>query len=180
MSIKSKICSLAIMAATIGFGQAAHAQFATTLKVSGVSRAVQATHAPGDEERLFIVMRSGYIKIYNLETETLNSDYFLNIASQVYDNQNEQGLLGLAFHPEYQDNGYFYVYYCVDRHHLLYYGTPNYDPRANWYTAATIGRLTRYTAEETRKLRGHQSDEIEKVLGYKGRASLVHRDDMVV
>ncbi|MCP1169397.1 glutamate 5-kinase [Limimaricola litoreus] len=40
--------------------------------------------------------------------------------------------------------------------------------------------LTRYTAEETRKLRGHQSDEIEKVLGYKGRASLVHRDDMVV
>ena len=67
MSIKSKICSLAIMAATIGFGQAAHAQFATTLKVSGVSRAVQATHAPGDEERLFIVMRSGYIKIYNLE-----------------------------------------------------------------------------------------------------------------
>ncbi len=40
--------------------------------------------------------------------------------------------------------------------------------------------LTRYTAEETRKLRGQQSDQIEKVLGYKGRASLVHRDDMVV
>ncbi|MCA0921644.1 glutamate 5-kinase [Pseudooceanicola nanhaiensis] len=40
--------------------------------------------------------------------------------------------------------------------------------------------LTRYTIEEARALAGHRSDEIEALLGYPGRAALVHRDDMVV
>ncbi|EAR51023.1 gamma-glutamyl kinase [Oceanicola granulosus HTCC2516] len=39
--------------------------------------------------------------------------------------------------------------------------------------------LTRYTAAETRALRGRRSSEIEAVLGYKGRSVLIHRDDMV-
>lgn len=40
--------------------------------------------------------------------------------------------------------------------------------------------LTRYTAAEARAIAGHRSDEIESVLGYPGRAALVHRDDMVL
>lgn len=40
--------------------------------------------------------------------------------------------------------------------------------------------LARYTAEETRALAGHRSDEIEKILGYAGRPAVIHRDDMVV
>lgn len=40
--------------------------------------------------------------------------------------------------------------------------------------------LTRYTAAEANQLKGHRSDEIEAILGYKGRAALVHRDDMVL
>ena len=40
--------------------------------------------------------------------------------------------------------------------------------------------LTRYTAEETRAIIGKRSAEIEAVLGYKGRAALIHRDDMVL
>ncbi|MBY6089884.1 glutamate 5-kinase [Pseudooceanicola sp. 502str34] len=40
--------------------------------------------------------------------------------------------------------------------------------------------LTRYTIEEARALAGHRSDEIEALLGYPGRAALVHRDDMVL
>ncbi|QQA44655.1 glutamate 5-kinase [Pelagovum pacificum] len=39
--------------------------------------------------------------------------------------------------------------------------------------------LTRYTAAETRAIRGHRTDEIEHLLGYKGRSVLLHRDDMV-
>lgn len=39
--------------------------------------------------------------------------------------------------------------------------------------------LTRYTAEEARKIKGHQSGEIADLLGYPGRAALIHRDDMV-
>lgn len=40
--------------------------------------------------------------------------------------------------------------------------------------------LSRYTAEETRAIAGHRSDEIAAILGYPGRAALVHRDDMAV
>lgn len=40
--------------------------------------------------------------------------------------------------------------------------------------------LARYTAEEARAIAGHHSREIEPILGYPGRAALVHRDDMVL
>ena len=44
----------------------------------------------------------------------------------------------------------------------------------------TLARgLARYTAEEARAILGRRSDEIEAVLGYPGRAALIHRDDMV-
>lgn len=40
--------------------------------------------------------------------------------------------------------------------------------------------LSRYAADEARAIQGHHSDEIEAILGYPGRAALVHRDDMVL
>ena len=40
--------------------------------------------------------------------------------------------------------------------------------------------LTRYTSAEAEQIKGRRSDDIEAVLGYKGRAALVHRDDMVM
>lgn len=46
---------------------------------------------------------------------------------------------------------------------------------------AVIGKgLIRYTAAEARAIAGHRSGDIEGILGYAGRAALVHRDDMVV
>ncbi len=46
-------------------------------------------------------------------------------------------------------------------------------------TQIAVG-LTRYTQTEAGQIMGRQSDEIEAILGYKGRAALVHRDDMVL
>lgn len=46
-------------------------------------------------------------------------------------------------------------------------------------TSLGIG-LTRYTSEEAAQIKGRRSDEIEALLGYKGRAALIHRDDMVL
>ncbi len=40
--------------------------------------------------------------------------------------------------------------------------------------------LARYTAEEARAITGRKSADIEAILGYKGRATLIHRDDMVL
>ncbi|MDD8023852.1 MAG: glutamate 5-kinase [Paracoccaceae bacterium] len=46
---------------------------------------------------------------------------------------------------------------------------------------AALGKgLMRYTSDEARQIAGHRSGEIEEILGYPGRAALIHRDDMVV
>lgn len=59
--------------------------------------------------RLFIVEKSGLIKIWN-GTNLLPTP-FINLKDTVKSTGNEQGLLSLAFHPDYEFNGFFYVYY---------------------------------------------------------------------
>ncbi|SMC00662.1 PKD domain containing protein [Hymenobacter roseosalivarius DSM 11622] len=59
------------------------------------------------------------------------------------------GLLGFALHPQFDTNGYFYLFYTVDRHHLMNFGTSNYSSTIDDYQSATINRLTRYTATKT-------------------------------
>ncbi len=80
----------------------------TSLFASGFSRVTDIQNA-GDE-RLFIVEKAGRIKICNL-SGAVNPNLFLNITSIVGSVGNEQGLLGLAFHPNYKNNRYFYVNY---------------------------------------------------------------------
>ena len=58
----------------------------------------------------------------------------------------DHGLLGFARDPDFLTNGYIYLMYVVDRHHLLNFGTPAYDSQTNEYNAASIARITRYTA----------------------------------
>lgn len=86
-----------------------------TVRVAGnLDHVVFATHAPGDYTRLFIVEKQGRIKVLNLKTGILNVTLFLNIDVFVgggLTTNSEQGLLGLAFHPDYQNNGFFYVDY---------------------------------------------------------------------
>ncbi|KXK45984.1 MAG: PKD domain-containing protein [Bacteroidetes bacterium OLB10] len=62
-------------------------------------------------------------------------------------NWRDHGLNGFALDPHFRTNGYFYLFYVVDLHYLLYYGTPTYDPDSNQYNAASIARVTRYTAD---------------------------------
>ncbi len=75
---------------------------------SGFTRPVDIVNC-GDN-RLFIVEQAGIIKIINAQG-TVNSRPFLNIVSKVESGGNEQGLLGMVFHPDYKNNGYFYVNY---------------------------------------------------------------------
>jgi len=67
------------------------------------------THAGDGSGRLFITLQDGKIIIWN-GTQVLPTP-FLNIDPIVNSNGQEQGLLGLAFHPDYESNGYFYVDY---------------------------------------------------------------------
>jgi hypothetical protein len=75
---------------------------------TGFFSPVNVKHA-GDD-RLFVVERAGVIKILNSDG-TVNNTPFLDINSQVIDDGGEQGLLALAFHPNYSSNGFFYVNY---------------------------------------------------------------------
>ena len=74
---------------------------------AGFSSPVIITHA-GDS-RLFVVNQPGSIFIVD-SSGTVNPEPFLDITAKVTFG-GEQGLLGLAFHPDYNHNGYFYVNY---------------------------------------------------------------------
>lgn len=62
-------------------------------------------------------------------------------------NWRDHGLNGFALDPDFRTNGYFYLFYTVDRHHLLNFGTPAYNSTVNTFFQATIARVTRYTAD---------------------------------
>lgn len=86
-------------------------ELSAALFATGLSKPVAIENA-GDE-RLFVVERPGSIRI--LESDgTVVPTPFIDISARVDDASSEQGLLGLAFHPAYVNNGYFYVYYTVD------------------------------------------------------------------
>jgi len=61
--------------------------------------------------RVFVVEQEGRIHIIHLSDSTRTE--FLNITDRVNDTGNEEGLLGLAFHPQFSSNGYFYVNYSA-------------------------------------------------------------------
>jgi len=65
---------------------------------------------PGDTSRLFIIEQDGLIKI--IKNGSVLATPFLDISGSV-SGGNEQGLLGLAFHPDYSSNGYFYINYTA-------------------------------------------------------------------
>ena len=77
-----------------------------------------------------------------------NYTLLLDIHDEVGD-WGDHGMLGFALDPDFRDNGYIYVLYVVDRYYLFHSGDPDYDPNANEYNAATIGRLTRYTCRSS-------------------------------
>jgi glucose/arabinose dehydrogenase len=78
-----------------------------TLFASGFVNPVNIQNA-GDE-RLFVVEQNGRIKILNPDG-TINANNFLDITS-IVSSGGERGLLGLAFHPDYANNGFFYLNY---------------------------------------------------------------------
>ncbi|WP_312509531.1 PQQ-dependent sugar dehydrogenase [Chryseobacterium culicis] len=75
--------------------------------VTGLTSPVEITNA--NDSRLFVVQQNGIIKIVQ-PTGAVNTTNFLNISSKIIFG-GERGLLGLAFHPQYATNGYFFVYY---------------------------------------------------------------------
>jgi glucose/arabinose dehydrogenase len=68
------------------------------------------THSDDNTNRIFVVEQTGRIKVFSNSSSAVLAKVYLNITDRV-SSGGEKGLLGLAFHPDYETNGYFYVYY---------------------------------------------------------------------
>jgi glucose/arabinose dehydrogenase len=76
---------------------------------SGLTNPVGLENASDGTGRLFVIEQRGVIRI--IQNGEFLSPAFLDISGRVQSTASEQGLLGLAFHPHYSENGYFYVNY---------------------------------------------------------------------
>jgi glucose/arabinose dehydrogenase len=91
-----------------------------TLKITevagGLTAPVEAVSPSGDDERIFIIEQDGIVQLLKAGA----TSPFLDISGKVLNN-GEQGLLGIAFHPDYADNGRFFVHYtnAGDGRHII-------------------------------------------------------------
>lgn len=79
--------------------------------VSGLSFPVLVTNAGDGSNRLFVVERQGNVLVVPAGANAVLPTPFLSIIPKVLDDTGERGLLGLAFHPQYETNGRFFVNY---------------------------------------------------------------------
>jgi len=77
---------------------------------------------PGYQDRVFLIEKTGRIRMMTFGETEITDEVFLNISSRVRagSGNGEQGLLGLAFHPRFQENGLFFVFYTANES-----GAPN-------------------------------------------------------
>jgi glucose/arabinose dehydrogenase len=78
------------------------------------TRPVDLQSPPDNTNRIFVVEQAGVISVFPNDKAAASKKTFLDIRRKVDDQGNEEGLLGLAFHPDYATNGYFYVNYTAE------------------------------------------------------------------
>jgi glucose/arabinose dehydrogenase len=77
---------------------------------SGITNPMFVTAPPGDPNRLFVLERAGTIRVIDLTTNTVSPTPYLSIPVST---EVERGLLGMAFDPDFANNGRFYVNYTA-------------------------------------------------------------------
>lgn len=95
-------------------------------------------------EDTYIFNKDGQVFIRN--QDVISSTPVIDLSEEV-GSWHDHGLLSVALHPDFSINGFIYLYYVVDRHHLLHHGTPGYDTDSTESFNATIARLTRLTID---------------------------------
>jgi glucose/arabinose dehydrogenase len=75
------------------------------------------THANDGTGRNFVATQRGVIHVFENDPSAKQTKVFLDLTEKVHDwkGDNEEGLLGLAFHPKYKQNGEFFVYYSSEK-----------------------------------------------------------------
>jgi len=101
---------LVLCLASLSGSSTASAQVPLTSEVvaSGFSQALFLTHAPNDRDRLFVIQQAGLIRI--IKNGAVLGTPFLDVTA-LNSSGGERGLLGMAFHPDYSNNGWVFVNY---------------------------------------------------------------------
>jgi glucose/arabinose dehydrogenase len=87
------------------------------LVAEGLQKPVDLTYAPDGSGRLFVIEQPGLIRI--VQAGAVWEEPFLDIRDRININGSERGLLGLAFHPRYAANGFFFVNYTGSGGHTV-------------------------------------------------------------
>ena len=112
---RGKWTTVALLAAAVLSGRHSSAQLPMELTrvATGLASPLYATHAPGDSQRLYVVEKTGAIRILDLATGSLLPNPFMaasvTAAGIGLTTDGERGLLGLAFHPDYRTNGRLFI-----------------------------------------------------------------------
>ena len=117
---------LILLVLCVGLWLSASAQIQYTTIKSGLGTITDITHAGDGSQRIFVANKTGTISILSDSYSTLG--VLLSLPSGMISTASEKGLLGLAFHPDFKTNGYFFV---------------NYNPAGTNYT-----RISRFTAAD--------------------------------
>ncbi|MCZ6653915.1 MAG: PQQ-dependent sugar dehydrogenase, partial [Planctomycetota bacterium] len=106
------VCSLATLALECSAVRAGGTALTTVRIATGLQRPIGLTAPVGDTERVFVIEKRGRIRVIQdgvlLATPFVDIDFRVGGGTGFGD---ERGLLGLAFHPNYLENGFFYVDY---------------------------------------------------------------------
>src|SRR5439155_7996282 len=75
------------------------------------------THAGDGSNRIFVATEQGAIHVFANDQKAKQTQVFLDLQDRVKytDNENEEGFLGLAFHPDYKRTGEFFVFYTTKK-----------------------------------------------------------------
>ena len=75
-------------------------------------RPIDLQYSPDESDRLFVVEQEGSIYVFENNTFVTSKSLFIDISDRIIF-EGERGLLGLAFHPDYENNGTFFVNYTA-------------------------------------------------------------------
>lgn len=96
------------------------------------SNPIEVTNAGDGTNRIFVAQQRGLIYVFNNSPAVSTRKTFMNFSGKVSSSGSEKGLLGLAFHPDYESNRYFYLNFTFDSA-----GSANGYSRISRFTASS-------------------------------------------
>ena len=97
--------------------------------------------------QLYIATKGG--KVFVIDSSGAKVDQPLVNVGEEVTWWGDHGLMSMTLDPDFLENGYFYLLYSVDLHHLLFYDTPQYSKDSIILSRPSIGRVTRYQADRS-------------------------------